>query len=67
MRRQRQGRQGQDSEGGGTRGSKAVGAIARRRQIISTVEAADGEGGNCGAGLMNNVVLLHSINTSNKK
>ena len=25
------------------RGSKAAGAIARRRQIISTVEAADGE------------------------
>ena len=42
-------------DGGGQRrrrGSKAAGAIAGRRQILFMVEAADGEGGNSGAGML---------------
>ena len=35
------------------RGSKAAGAITGRRQIISTAEAADVEGGNSVAGVNN--------------
>ncbi len=44
--------------GGGQRGrreSKAAGEITGRRQQISTVEVADGEGGNSGASILSDV------------
>ena len=47
---------GGHGDGGGQRmrrRSKAAGAIARQRQIISTADTVDGEGGNRGAGVNN--------------
>ena len=44
--------------GGGQRRrreSKAMGAMAGQKQHISTVEAADGEGGNSRAGVLSDV------------
>ena len=45
---------GEDSK---RRESKAAGTIMGRRQIISTVEVADGEGGNSRAGVLSDVCL----------
>ena len=41
------------------RGSKAGGQSDGQRQRISTVEAADGKGGNSGAGVLSDVIFVN--------
>ena len=49
----------------GRRGSKAGGGHSDgQRQIISTVEVADGKGGNSGAGVLSDVIF---VNINNQK